>query len=110
MRELHWTALATFRSSDVIPRKYFHAPLRSVLWRKIRLFLSRTDRAILSGCPERAKNTTKTVATTRIWASCPTIFTSRRSLGLALAGPKHDLGLDRHGRLARAGARHPGRG
>ena len=92
MRELHWTALATFRSSDVIPRKYFHAPLRSVLWRKIRLFLSRTNRAILSGCPERAKNTTKTVATTRIWASCPTIFTSSWSRGPALAGrPKHDV-------------------
>jgi hypothetical protein len=73
VRELRWTALSTFRSSDATPRKYFHAPPRSVLWRKIRLFLFRTDRAILSGCPNRAPFIAKTVATIRIWVSCPTL-------------------------------------
>jgi hypothetical protein len=73
-------------SAGAASRKYFYALLRSVLWRKIGLFLSRTDRAILSGCPDRAPFIAKTVAITRIWVSCPTIFTSSSSPGPVSAG------------------------
>jgi len=43
---------------------------------KDRSFAVRPCRAMLPGCPVRVS----------AWASCPMIFTSRRSLGLALAG------------------------
>jgi hypothetical protein len=44
---------------------------RRVLWDKYRLFALKPYRAMLAGCPVRAP----------AWASCPTTFTSRRSLG-----------------------------
>jgi hypothetical protein len=79
-------------STSPASRKYFYAPLRIVLWRKIGLFLFLMGRAILSGCPERAKNTTKTVATTRIWASCPTIFNIQLEPWPRIGRrPKHDV-------------------
>ena len=49
---------------------------RRVLWDRDRSFARRLCRAMLAGCPIRVS----------AWASRPTTFTSRRSLGLALAG------------------------
>ena len=49
---------------------------RRVLWDKDWSFARKPCRAMLTGCPIRAS----------AWASCPTTFTSRRSLGPALAG------------------------
>ena len=48
----------------------------SVLWDGDRLFSPKPTRAMLTGCLIRVS----------AWVSCPTTFTSRRSLGPALAG------------------------